>query len=158
MITTIAPLPSMSSNHVPDGRTQVQLFQVRKNAERNEIERRSRTNETLDAGSRTVAEIQERNRQRTPQEQAREMANAEETIVRLVRHNAAFMRTIEHLSQAWGPKGGDQAQEEADRMVNQIVDEFERDAGYEADCRQWAQARIKNGPPSSRPSIKRKPR
>lgn len=69
LIRSTAPRPAAAAPHVdrgyvPDGDTQVKLFQIRKNAERLEIERRSRMNETMDTHERLMRELRER--QSTP--------------------------------------------------------------------------------------------
>lgn len=144
----------MPREHAPNIKTQVGLMQIRKNAERNEIERRSMMNESVDIGHRVVAEIRAMNK--TPE--ARELANAKETIFRLVHQSAAFSRTIQHLAKAWGPADETQAQEEVDKLVEHFADEIEKDPTFSPTVRQWTQQQVTEGPTKGRPKIRRKPR
>lgn len=143
----------MPREHAPNIKTQVGLMQLRKNAERNDIERRSQMNESVDIGHRVLAEIRGDN---TPE--AQELANAKETIVRLVRTSAAFSRTIQHLTKAWGPADETQAQEEVDKLVEHFADEVEKDPSFSQAARQWTEQQVIKGPTEGRAKIRRKPR
>jgi hypothetical protein len=143
----------MPREHAPNIKTQVGLMQLRKNAERNEIERRSQMNESVDIGHRVLAEIQGDN---TPE--ARELAHAKETIFRLLHQSAAFSRTIQHLTQAWGPSDEAQAQEEVDKLVDHFAEEVEQDPSFAQTARQWTEQQVTHGPTQSRAKIRRKPR
>lgn len=140
----------MPSEHAPDIKTQIGLMQIRKNAERNEIERRSRMNESVDIGHRVIAEIRGDD---TPE--SRELANAKETILRMVYQSAAFSRTIKHLTKAWGPSDENQAQDEVDKLVEKFAEELEQDPTYAQTARQWIEHQVTNGPTQGRAKIRR---
>ena len=83
----------MTKPYAPDMDTQVGLMKLRKNAERHDIERRSRMAESVDIGHRVIDEIRAMT---TPEN--KEFANAKETIVRLVRQSAVFSRSFKSSS------------------------------------------------------------
>lgn len=143
----------MPREHAPNIKTQVGLMQLRKNAERNETERRSQMNESVDIGHRVLAEIRGDN---TPE--AQELANAKETIFRLLHQSAAFSRTIQHMTKAWGPSDEAQAQEEVDKLVDHFAEEVEQDPSFAQTARQWTEQQVTHGPTKSRAKIRRKPR
>lgn len=143
----------MTKPYAPDMDTQVGLMKLRKNAERHDIERRSRMAESVDIGHRVLAEIRGDN---SPE--AQQLANAKETIVRLVRTSAAFSRTIQHLTKAWGPSDETQAQEEVDKLVERFADEVEQDPSFSQAARQWTDHQVTKGPTEGRAKIRWKPR
>ena len=158
MIVTLTWPGLMPREHAPNIKTQVGLMQLRKNAERNEIERRSQMNESVDIGHRVLAEIRG-SKTHLEQQQAQEIANAKEVIFRLVRKNAAFSRTLDQLTKAWGPAAPDQAQEEVDNMLEKFVEQVEGDQEFTQTARQWTEQQVTVGPSSNCGKIRRrKPR
>ena len=144
----------MPKPYAPDMDTQVGLMKLRKNAERHDIERRSRMAESVDIGHRVIAEI--RAMDDTPK--ARELANAKETIVRLVRLSAVFSRTIQHLAMKWGPDGEALAREEIDKLVERFACRIESDPAFTGTALQWADRQVNDGPTEGRAKIRWKPR
>ena len=112
----------MSKRYAPDMDTQVGLMKLRKNAERLEIERRSRMAESVDIGHRVIDEIRAMT---TPEN--KEFANAKETIVRLVRQSAVFSRVIQKLV---AESGGALDRSKVDKLVEQITREVEGDQEF----------------------------
>ncbi|HDS1522638.1 MULTISPECIES: hypothetical protein [Stenotrophomonas] len=143
----------MSKRYAPDMDTQVGLMKLRKNAERLEIERRSRMAESVDIGHRVIAEIRAMN---TPED--KELANAKQTILGLVYECAALTRTIKHLTKAWGPPDQIQAQEEVDKLVEHFSDEIGNDPSFSGAARQWTDRQVTQGHTVGRAKIRWKPR
>ena len=144
----------MTKPYAPDMDTQVGLMKLRKNAERLEIERRSRMAESVDIGHRVLAEIQGDD---SPEE--KKLANAKQAILGLVYQSAAFSRTIQHLTKAWGPTDEIQAREEVDKLVEHFSDEIGNDPSFSSAACQWTDRQVTQGPTEGRRAkIRWKPR
>lgn len=145
----------MPRETVVTGKAQVGAFQIRSRARTADLERRSMMQETTQLDHEHRQELQELAERdpRAPQK----LANAEETITRLVGQSAAFMRTFEHLVQAWGPTNSDPAAY-VEATIEGFQRELEADDTFQRNARNWAQGRIENGPPTERPKLRRKPK
>ena len=136
----------MTKPYAPDMDTQVGLMKLRKNAERHDIERRSRMAESVDIGHRVIDEIRAMT---TPEN--KEFANAKETIVRLVRQSAVFSRVIQKLV---AESGGAIDRSKVDKLVEQITREVEGDQEFHSQVPAWADRQIGGGPTIERPTIR----
>ena len=136
----------MTKPYAPDMDTQVGLMKLRKNAERHDIERRSRMAESVDIGHRVLAEIQGDD---SPEE--KKLANAKQAILRLVRQSAVFSRVIQKLV---AESGGALDRSKVDKLVEQITREVEGDQEFHSQVPAWADRQIGGGPTIERPTIR----
>lgn len=145
----------MTRHHVPSAKQEINLFKLRSNAHRNEVERRSQVNQTMDMAERAREEQDNARRKKDLAENGeRWIHNSEETISRLVRESAAFNRAIVRMAEAWAPKGQDPI-EAANAIVEEVVNELDNDQLFVQQVRVWSRAQIKNGSSVSNPKVKR---
>jgi len=144
----------MSRNHVPSAKQEINLFKLRSNAHRNEVERRSQVNQTMDMAEQADEEQKARRKKDLVENGERWINNSEETISRLVKESAAFNRAIVRMAEAWAPKGQDPI-EAANAIVEEVVNELDNDQVFVQQVRVWSRAQIKNGSTVSKPKVKR---
>lgn len=139
---------------------QKDLFLIRSRARTREVERRSRANQHMDAQE----EFQEKQKERADAayvaDSAGKLRRAEDTIVQLLRNNAAFQKTIDRLTDAWGDKK-EEAMKGAQAILDEATKSLENDTAFLAKSKAWANSRLspKYTDPVAKPAVQgRKPK
>lgn len=144
-----------------DSKTNAQLFRIRSRARTADIQRRSMMAETVDYHEKTMEVLQDEIEKRAHKDSVKKLNRAENTIVELLRNNAAFQQTIDRLTDAWG-QDKDKAMEQAQAILDQATQDIENDHQYKSRCRHWAREQMEpnNDRPVAKPKLakrKRKP-
>lgn len=81
----------------------------------------------------------------------KKLRRAENTIVELLRNSAAFQKTIDRLTDAWG-EDKEKAMESAQAILDEATKELENDGTFVAKSKVWANRRL--DPDNNRPVAK----
>ncbi len=157
MVRKSIEYPSMSK-HVPDSTTQRQMFQIRQQAGRAELERRSNMNESTELARVQRDQAAKRKRQAEILENGeRWLQNSEATIVRLIKQNTAFKQAIIQMAEAWAPKGIDPI-ENANAIIEKVAEDIQNNSAFHEEAARWSRARIQDGADPGKPRVKKKPK
>lgn len=145
--------------HAYSGRAEKDRFLIRSRARTREIQRRSRMNETLDRDRRLLEDLRAKAEAEYTKDSGRKLRRAEETIVQLLRNSAAFQKTIDRLTDAWGERK-EEALESAQAMLDEATRELENDGTFVAKSKAWTRGRLDpdNTRPVAPPEVKPKSR
>lgn len=145
----------MSDEHVPDIKTQVQLFEIRSAARTREIERRSMMKKTEALDQEQNKAIQEqRERDLFFKEGTQRLNNAQYAIVHLLKDGAAFKSVIEQLA-ASDPHTEAQTLERADRLFDEALKKIHESPVSDHKLHAWAKRQIATGSFIDKPCIKK---
>lgn len=115
--------------------------------------------ETVDVHHEAIDAVKQNVERELHKKSVRRLNHAEETIVALLRNSAAYQRTIDRLTDAWG-EDKDKAVIHAQGLLDKASKEIDEDAQYKLRSRQWARDQMEedNDRPVATPRIKSKPR